>query len=217
MKTDTQLQQDVMAELQWEPSVHAAQIGVEVRRGVVTLVGQIDSYSEKWRAEHAAQRVSGLKAMTSELRVHLPTDKVRTDAHIADAVANTLAWTASLPANGIQVMVEAGWVTLSGDVEWQYQRETAADTVRHLLGVTGVCNLIGVRPSVSALAVKSDIEAALMRSTHADARTITVDVHGTDVTLSGTVHDWAERDAATHSAWRTPGVRNVVDMMTLEH
>lgn len=220
MKTDSQLQQDVSAELQWEPSVHAARIGVEVKDGVVTLAGQVDSYAEKWNAQHAAQRVAGVKAMTTELKVHLTGLSKRTDADIAEAVENVLEWTSPMPAGAIQVMVEGGWVTLSGDVDWQYQRQAATDSVRTLMGVTGVSDQISIKPSlfsVTATAVKSDIEAALKRSSIADAQTISVAVHGSDVTLSGTIHSWDERDTATNSAWGTPGVRNVVDMMTLAH
>ena len=220
MKTDSQLQQDVSAELKWEPSVHAARIGVEVKDGVVTLAGQVDSYSEKWNAERAAQRVAGVKAMTTELKVHLTGLSKRTDADVAEAVENVLEWTSSLPAGAIKVMVEGGWVTLSGNVDWQYQRQAATDGVRYLMGVTGVSDQISIKPSlplVSATAVKSDIEAALKRTSIADAKKISVAVHGSDVTLSGTVHSWGERDTATNSAWGTPGVHNVVDMMTLAY
>ena len=215
MKTDSQLQQDVSAELEWEPSVHAARIGVEVKDGVVTLAGQVDSYAEKWNAERAAQRVAGVKAMTTELKVHITGLSKRTDADIAEAAENVLEWTSSLPAGAIKVMVEGGWVTLSGDVDWQYQRQAAKDSVRYLMGVTGVGDQISIKPSVTATAVKADIEAALKRTSIADAKRITVAVHGSDVTLSGTVHSWDERDTATNSAWGTPGVRNVVDKMTL--
>jgi osmotically-inducible protein OsmY len=215
MKTDRQLQQDVSAELEWEPSVHAAHIGVEVREGVVTLAGQVDSYAEKWSAERVAQRVSGVKAMATELTVQLTSLSQRTDANIAASVENLLEWSATLPAGVIKVMVEGGWVTLSGTVDWKYQKQSAADSIRHLMGVVGVSDQITINPSVSATVVKSDIEAALKRAALADAHQIAVTVHGTDVTLSGTVHNWAERETATNSAWRTPGVRNVVDMMVL--
>ena len=217
MKTDQQLQQDVSAELKWEPSVPAARIGVEVKDGVVTLAGQVDSYAEKWNAERAAQRVGGVKALTTELKVHLTSLSERTDAEIAEAVENALDWNSSLPEGAVHVMVEGGWVTLSGAVNWQFQRQAAAASVRHLMGVRDVSNQIGIKPSVTVSAVKSDIEAALKRSSTADAATISVAVHGCDVTLSGTVHGWDERNTATTAAWGTPGVRNVVDMMTLAH
>jgi len=197
MKTDSQLQQDVMAELKWEPAVHAAQIGVEVKDGVVTLAGEVGSFGEKWNAERAAQRVNGVQALTVEL------------------TETTLGWTNSLPANAVKVLVEGGWLTLSGDVEWQYQRRDAFDSVRYITGVTGVSNQIGIKPSLSATVVKSDIEAAIKRRAAADAKTISVDVKGADVTLTGTVHSWAERELATRSAWSSLGVKNVVDKMTL--
>ena len=218
MKTDSQLQQDVSAELRWEPSVHAARIGVEVKDGVVTLAGEVGSYAEKWNAERAAQKVTGVKALTTALQVQLASPSTHTDGDIAEAAENVLEWNSSLPAGAIQVMVEGGWVTLSGDVDWQYQRQAATDSVRHLMGVTGVSDQIGIKPSVtSALStsVKSDIEAALKRTSIADSGRIDVEVQGSDVTLSGNVRSWDERDTATHSAWGTPGVRNVVDVMTL--
>ena len=217
MKTDSQLQQDVSAELGWEPSIHAARIGVAVKDGVVTLAGLVDSYAEKWNAERAAQRVAGVKAMTTELKVHLSSLGRRTDGEIAASVEQVLAWTASLPAGAIQVMVEGGWVTLSGDVDWHYQRQAAVDGVRTLLGVIGVNDQITLKPTAAAIVVQADIEAALRRSAVTDARQITVVVHGNDVTLSGTLHNWDERDLAINAAWGTVGVRNVVDMMTLAH
>lgn len=215
MKTDSQLQQDVMAELKWEPAVHAEQIGVEVKNGVVTLAGEVSSYTEKWNAERAAQRVNGVKALAVEMKVKLSEFGKRTDADIAESAKNILGWTSSLPADAVKVLVEGGWLTLSGDVEWQYQRQAAADSVRYLSGVTGVSNLIAIKPSLSATVVKSDIEAALKRRAAADAKTIAVDVKGGDVTLTGTVHSWAERDLATRSAWGSSGVSNVVDKMNL--
>jgi osmotically-inducible protein OsmY len=215
MKTDSQLQQDVMAELKWEPAVHAAQIGVEVKNGVVTLAGEVGSYVEKWNAESAAQRVSGVNALAVEMKVKLSELGKRTDADIARSAENILSWTSSLPAGAVKVLVEGGWLTLSGDVEWQYQRQDAAERVRCLSGVTGVSNQIGIEPSVSATVVKSDIEAALKRRATADAETISVDVKGANVTLTGTVHSWAERNLATRSAWGSSGVRNVIDKLNL--
>jgi len=215
MKTDAQLQQDVMAELKWEPAVHAAQIGVEVKDGVATLAGEVSSYAEKWHAERAAQRVHGVKALAVEMEVKLSEFGRRTDADIAQSATNILSWTSPLPAQTFKVLVEGGWLTLSGDVEWQYQRQDAADSVRGLQGVKGVSNQIAVRPRLSAGVVKSDIEAALSRRAASDAGTIGVGVSGTEVTLTGTVHSWAERDLARRSAWGTAGVGNVVDKMTL--
>ena len=215
MKTDTQLQQDVIAELKWEPSVNAAHIGVEVINGIVTLAGHVSSYAEKLGAKRAAQRVSGVKALAVEMDVKLAGLCKRTDADIAGSVENVLQWTTSLPKEGVKVMVENGWVTLSGEVDWDYQRQDAARGVRHLMGVIGVSDQIAIKPKVSLSAVKSDIEAALKRRAKADAQRISVEISGADVTLTGTVHSWSERNAARHSAWGTAGVRNVVDHMTI--
>lgn len=217
MKTDSQLQQDVMAELNWEPAVHAAQIGVEVKDGVVTLAGEVSSFNEKWNAERAAQRVSGVKALAVEMTVKLSQFGKRTDADIAESAKNILGWSSYLPEKAVSVMVEGGWLTLSGEVEWQYQKLAAVDGVRHLMGVRGVSDQIGLKATASPLAVKSDIEAALKRRAKTDAQQIGVDVHGSDVTLTGTVHSWAERELATHTAWSSPGVRNVVDKMSLAY
>ena len=215
MKSDAQLQNDVMTELEWEPSVHAAQIGVEVKDGVVTLAGEVGSYAEKWHAERAAQRVAGVKALAVGMTVRLAGLDKRTDADIARSVENALEWTTFLPANSVKTMVEGGWVTLSGEVDWKYQKQSASDAIRYLVGVKGVSDQIAVKPAVSGSAVKSDIEAALKRRATADAKAITVDVSGSDVTLSGMVHSWSERELATDSAWSAPGVRNVIDNMTL--
>lgn len=215
MKTDTQLQQDVMAELHWNPAVHATQIGVEVKDGVVTLAGEVGSYAEKWNAERAAQRVSGVNALAIDLQVKLSQFGERTDTDIAGSARNVLGWGSVLPADAIQVMVEDGWITLSGNVPWQYQRQDAADSVRFLPGVVGLSNQISVKPKPSATLVKSEIEAALQRRATADAKTIAVQVDGGDITLSGTVHSWAERELATHCAWSTPGVHHVIDKMAL--
>lgn len=217
MKTDAQLQQDVIAELAWEPSVDAAQIGVEVNDGIVTLAGHVSSYAEKWDAERAAHRVSGVRALAVEMDVALPALSKRTDGDIARSAENVLQWMANLPKDCVKVMVEDGWITLTGKVDWDYQRQAAAKAVRYLMGVKGVSDQIAIKPNVSVSAVKSDIEAALKRRATADAQNISVEVRGNDVTLSGTVHSWSERELAKHSAWGTPGVRNVVDDMTVAY
>lgn len=217
MKTDIQLQQDVTAELKWEPAVQAARIGVEVKNGVVTLSGEVNSYTEKLHAETAAQRVYGVKALAVEITVKLSEFGKRNDADIAASAKNILDWTSSLPADSVKVMVENGWLTLTGEVEWQFQRQDAAAGVRYLLGVTGVSNQIAVVSTPQASVVKADIVAALNRRTAADAKTIGVEVHGSDVTLTGNVHSWSERDLATRSAWSSAGVGKVVDAMTIAY
>ena len=211
MKTDTQLQQDVIAELGWEPAVKATQIGVEVKNGIVTLAGHVDSYTEKWHAERAAQRVPGVMGLAVEIDVKLPGMSKRSDADIARSASNVLEWTTSLPKDAVKVQSENGWITLSGDVEWDYQRRLAKGAVQNLFGVVGVSDSINVRPKASTMAVKSEIESALKRRAQDDGQQIMVDIKGGDVTLSGTVHSWSERELATRSAWSAPGVRTVVD------
>jgi osmotically-inducible protein OsmY len=217
MKTDKQVQKDVIAELNWEPSVNATHIGVEVSDGVVTLAGQVDSYAEKIGAESAAQRVTGVKAIAVEMDVKLLSASKRTDADIAHSTQNVLEWTTYLPADVVKVKVENGWVTLSGQVEWDYQRNAAVSAVRLLMGVTGVTDLIVVQPAVSSTLVKKEIEAALKRRARDDAKGISVEVRGSDVTLTGIVTSWQERELAKNSAWSTPGVHKVVDNMTLTY
>jgi osmotically-inducible protein OsmY len=215
MKSDPQLKQDVIAELQWEPSVHAAQIGVEVADGVVTLSGEVSSYYEKWNAERAAQRVQGVRALAVEMEVKLSALGRRTDADIAQSAQHILSWNSLLPSGAVKVLVENGWITLSGVLPWQYQRQSAADGVHSLPGVIGVSNQIAIQPTVSASAIKSDIEAALRRRATTDGKNIAVEVQGGDVILTGPVHSWSERELATRSAWGSAGVHKVIDRMNL--
>jgi osmotically-inducible protein OsmY len=216
MKTDSQLQQDVIAELKWQPSVNAEEIGVEVKDGVVTLAGHLSNYLAKYNAEEATLRVSGVKALAVEMEVRLPSFSERTDADIARAAKNALDWLTTPMSDKVKVMVEQGCITLTGDVDWQYQKISAEVAVRHLLGVTGVANLIAIKPAVKLSAVQSDIETALVRRAKADAKKIHAAVHGSQITLSGKVDNWAERDTARDTAWGTPGVTHVIDSMTME-
>ena len=215
MKTDNALQLDVIAELKWEPSVNASQVGVEVKDGVVTLAGHVDTYAEKWEAERAAQRVAGVKAIAVEMDVKLTGRNQRTDGDIARSATNVLQWTTSVPADAVKIKVESGWMTLTGEVEWEYQRQSAANAVRYLMGVTGISDQITIKPQISSTTIHSEIEAALKRCAQADSRQITVSVDGHVVTLGGHVHSWSEKDLATHSAWGTPGVRHVIDNLTV--
>ena len=217
MKTDKQIQLDVMAELAWEPSINSEQIGVEVKDGIVTLAGHVGSYAEKIGAEKATIRVSGVKALAVEMDVKLSGSSTRNDVDIARSVDNVLQWTTYLPKDALKIKVESGWVTLSGEVSWTYQRQAAVNAVRYLMGVKGVNDQILITPTVSAPLVKADIESALKRRARDDAKEILVTVQGTDVTLSGKVHSWSERELATHTAWGTPGVRRVVNNTTLTY
>ncbi|WP_420991471.1 BON domain-containing protein [Cupriavidus sp. 30B13] len=215
MRTDTQLQRDVMAELRWESSINAAQIGVEVSDGVVTLAGHVGSFAEKHSAERAVQRVKGVKALAVEIDVRLTGASERNDVDIARTAKNVLEWTSFVPKDSVDVMVENGWITLSGLVGWDHQKQAAVAAVRDLMGVRGVSNQIEVRSPVSIGAVRADIEAALTRRSTSEARDIAVSVKGTEVTLTGTVHTWSERELLTHAAWSTPGVCRVVDKISI--
>jgi osmotically-inducible protein OsmY len=214
-QTDEQIQKDVLSELKWDARVQPNEIGVMVKDGVVTLTGWVDSYTKKWAAEEAAHRVRGVKAVANEIEVRLPTASERTDADIAAAVARALEWDAFIPLDRLDVTVSKGWVTLKGEVEWQYQKGDAERVVRRLTGVKGVTNLITVKPRITPSELKQKIEQALVRSAETDAERITVEVEGSKVILKGTVRSWAEREEAARVAWLAPGVTSVENRITL--
>ncbi|HWQ11282.1 MAG TPA: BON domain-containing protein [Roseiflexaceae bacterium] len=214
--TDREIQQAVLRELEWEPMVKSTEIGVSVKDGIVTLSGFVDSYSKRYNAERAAKRVYGVKAVVNELEVHLPSSSERTDEDIARAAVRALEDRITVPHDRIKVTVSNGWITLEGEVEWQYQREAADSAVRHLTGVKGVTNLITIKPRISPAEIRSKIEEALRRSAELDARRITVETEGSKVILRGRVRSWAERDEAQRAAWRAPGVTEVENHITVE-
>jgi osmotically-inducible protein OsmY len=214
VKMDAELQRDVMNELKWEPTIHAAEIGVGVKDGVVTLSGDVDSYSKKWAIERAVRRVSGVKTVTGEIKVTLPHSYKRTDEDIDRSATNVLNWNYWVPGDRVKVRVKDGWITLTGDVDWYYQKENAERAVRHLIGVVGVSNSITIRPPVptlKAFEVKNGIEDALKRNARLlrDAEKIQVEIIGSKVILSGSVGSWADFDEAGYAAYCAPGVSEV--------
>lgn len=215
MKSESVLKRDVEDELKWEPRVHEAHIGVTVRGGVVTLTGHVPSYAEKHSAEQAAKRVSGVRAVANELDVKLAGRSKRTDEDLAAACVHSLRSHYTVPDENIKVVVDAGLVTLDGEVEWQYEKEAAEHAVRYLTGVKGVTNNITLKPRVSPSDVKSKIEDALKRSAEMDASRITVEVSGSKVILGGNVRSWSEEEEARRAAWSAPGVVSVEDNITV--
>lgn len=209
MKTDLQLKQDVISELEWEPSVNAAHIGVSVSDGVVTLTGHVPSFAEKYAAEKGAKRVYGIKAVANELDVKLPNSSKRTDGDVAASCVKALKDNYAVPDEKIKVLVDSGWVTLEGEVEWQYQKDAAFSAIHYLTGVSGVSNSIRIKPRVTPADVKTKIEQALKRSAEADARRISVHAEGSKVILHGSVSSWTEKDEAGFAAWAAPGVAEV--------
>ena len=216
MINEHQLRHDVLDELEYDPSVNAAHIGVGVNAGVVTLTGFVSSYSEKLAAERAARRVKGVKAIAEEIEIRLPSDKKVADDEIAGRAVDILKWRVGFPANRISVKVEKGIVTLTGDVDWRYQKSEAEAVVHNLAGVAGVANLIRVNSAVQVPEVKEKIQKALHRSADLDASRITVQIDGGKVVLGGKVHASYERDIAERAAWSAPGVTEVQDHILIE-
>lgn len=209
MRADEDVKRDVEQELRWDPDIDATDIAVTVRNGVVTLTGFVRSYSQKYQAETDAKRVAGVVAVANDLEVRLPSADQRPDPEIArDAVASLRN---ELPYSWeqIKVIVKNGWVTLEGDVEWNYQRERAEVAVRRVRGVKGISNLIKLKPKVEPTEVKKKIEEALKRIAELDANRIVVEASGSAIVLRGTVRSWAERQEAERAAWAAPGVTKV--------
>jgi osmotically-inducible protein OsmY len=213
--TDRDLQQNIQNALDWEPSVEATDIGVSVDNGVATLRGDVQSFAEKEAAERVTLRVYGVRAVANDLNVRIPTSAERSDSDIAQAALNALRWHTSVPEKNLTVVVRNGWITLSGAVDWQFQKDAAARAVRDLTGVRGVTDSVVIRPSLKAGDVRDKIEAAFRRSAEIDARRVNVTVQDSKIVLSGNVRSFAERQAAEKAAWAAPGVVQVDDRLTV--
>lgn len=212
---DNALRQDIIDELEFEPSIDAADIGVAVENGVATLTGHVPTYAQKATVEDVVRRVIGVKGIAQEIEVRPFGANQTADDEIAKRALNMINWNTTVPNNAVQVKVQKGWVTLTGKVEWQYQKIAASDAVRGLAGVSGVSNNIDVKPRISVSDVKKRIEDALKRNAEVEAKSIRVDVRDGMVTLEGRVKAWPERDAAERAAWSAPGVTAVVDRITV--
>lgn len=214
-KTDSQLQRDVMDELEWEPAVDHADIGVAVTDGVVTLSGYVKSFPEKVAAEKATRRVAGVRAIAEEIKVRFAAEPKTADHEIAKRILDTIAWNVSIPDDKIKVKVEHGWVTLSGTVDWHFQSKEAARASGRVSGVVGVSNLIEVRQLPTPSDIKSRIVSAFKRQADLDSASVTVTTDGSTVKLSGKVRAWNERGIAERAAWSAPGVTRVEDHITV--
>jgi osmotically-inducible protein OsmY len=215
MKSDSEIERDVREELKWDPDLHADDIAITVKNGVVTLAGFTPSYTDRFEAENAAKRVAGVHAVANDIEVRLPAIDQRPDPDIArDAVA---ALKAELPISHdrIKVIVKDGWISLEGTAEWQYQKTAADAAVRKVKGVKGVTNVITVKPKVQPSEIKRKIQEAFKRSAEVDADRITVEANGSEVILKGTVRSWIEREEAERVAWSAPGITKVEDRIVV--
>ncbi len=212
---DLALRQDVLDELQFEPSIDAANIGVAVEKGVVSLSGHVGSYAEKSAASSAVRRVRGVRAIADEIEVRYPGRKMHADDEIASRALDIIEWDTALPDGAIDVQVRRGWVTLSGEVPWHFQRIAAENAVMKLGGVIGVSNRLTIRPSAMVSNIRGRIEEALRRNAEVGASRIQVDIKDGRVALEGAVHAWSERSAAEHAVWSVPGVTAVENHLTI--
>ncbi len=217
MKSNQELQADVQNAIKWEPLLNAAEIGVIAKDGVVSLTGVVDSYAKKMEAENAAKRVIGVKALVEKIEVKFPNDWSKTDAEIANEVLSALKSNWSVPNDKVTVKVEDGWVTLGGELPWNYQKEAAKNAVNFLMGVKGVTNNIKIKSETQDAIEKMDVENAIGRSWSLDDNDINVAVSGTTVTLTGTVRSWYQKEEAGRIAWKTPGIWHVKNDLVIDY
>jgi osmotically-inducible protein OsmY len=214
-RSDAEIERDVKEELQWDPDLDGTDIALSVKDGVVMLTGFTKSYADKYEAETAAKRVSGVRAVVNDIEVRLPSVDERPDPEIAREAVAAIKSQLPISSENIKVIVKNGWVTLEGEVEWQYQRNTAESAVRRIKGVKGVSNLIQIKPRAEPGEIKRRIQDAFRRSAEIDANRIVVEANGSEVILKGTVRSWAEREEAERAAWAAPGVTKVIDQIVV--
>ena len=217
MKTNSELQKDVQDAIKWEPLLNAAEIGVTVKDGVVSLTGIVDCYAKKIEAENAAKKVVGVKALVENIKIKFPNSWLKTDAEVANEVLAALNSNLMIPDERLKVSVEEGWVTLEGNLPWNYQRVAAKNAVHLLMGVKGVTNNIKIKSERRDAIEQIDVENALARSLSLDARDIKVEVKGTTVTLMGTVNSWYHKEEAARIAWNTPGIWFVNNELAVDY
>jgi osmotically-inducible protein OsmY len=215
MKSDSEIERDVRDELKWDPDLHADDIAVTVKNGVVTLAGFVPSYTDRLEAEAAAKRVAGVLAVANDIEVRLPAIDQRPDPDIAQDAVAALKSQLPISYDKIKIIVKDGWITLEGAVEWQYQKSTADTAVRKVRGVKGVTNVITVKPAVAPSEIQRKIQEAFKRNAEVDANRITVEAKGSEVILKGTVRSWIEREEAERVAWSAPGVTRVEDRIVV--
>lgn len=217
MQTDYQIKEDVLDELAWQPNIDETQIGVIVEKGVVTLTGVVNNYSKKLDAEKAAKRVEGVKAVALDIEVKYGNDFKKTDKEIAKAIVEAFEWNSAVPQDDIKIKVENGWVYLTGEVQWNYQKSAAKNAVENLLGVVGVRNLITLKNNIQPSEIKDRIKKAFQRMATLDADGITLETHGNTVTLRGTVHSIKEKEDAEAAAYNAPGVYDVKNRLEVAY
>ncbi len=216
MKTNAELQKDVQDAIKWEPLLNSAEIGVIVKNGIVTLTGTVDSYAKKLQAEHATKNVSGVKILVEDIEVKLPDPRSKTDVEIAGEIIAAFNANSIIPQEKITVKVENGWVDLDGEVSWEYIRDITENAVKYLPGVKGIYNNIIINPEIRNTVEKKDVEQALKRSS-IDSSEINVSVSGTTVTLTGNVHTWHQKEEAGRIVWKTPGIQDVKNELTVDY
>ena len=217
MKNNSELQTDIQNAIKWEPLLNAAEIGVTAKDGVVSLTGVVDSYAKKLEAENAAKKVIGVKALVEKIEVKFPGSWAKTNLEIANQVLAALKSNWAVPTDKVTVKVEDGWVTLDGELPWDYQREAAKNALNFLTGVKGVTNNIKIKSESHDAIEKKDVEEAIARSWSVDDSDISVSVSGTTVTLTGTVSSWYQRDEAGRIAWKTPGIWSVKNELAVDY